>query len=140
MANRMFMGYRIGRNAVRGSFELSHFVEEGTHSMGDETKCFWAGPTITAEDLRRFIEDDTVYRFIWGAMEEYEQTYKFGRLRVVWPSFRMWPRRLAELLGFPKVAAAIAELEVKEHEKRQQAEAEFKVAITERALLRRHSQ
>jgi hypothetical protein len=140
MANRMFMGYRIGRNAGRGSFELAHFVEEGTHSMGDEEKCFWGGSTITAEDLRAFIEDDTVYRVMWDAMEEYDQVYKFGRLRVVCPSFRLWPRRLAELLGFRETAAAIQELEVQEHEKKEQAEAQFKLAVAERALLQQYGQ
>jgi hypothetical protein len=73
-------------------------------------------------------------------MEGYDEQHAFGGVRVVWPSFCLWPRRLAELLGFPKAAAAIAELEVNEHKKRQQAEAEFKLPIAELALLRRDGQ
>ena len=138
MANRMFMGYRLGNNAVRGSFELANFVETGTHVMGDETRCFWAAPTPCGEDLRAFIEEDTVYKLIWGAMEEYQEDYTFGACRVTLTSFRLWARRMAELLGFTKVAAEIEAMEKKMYEEKLKGQAELKLlAVDGDFVLRR---
>lgn len=139
MANRMFMGYRLGQNSVRGSYELAGFVQNGTYVMGEEVRCFWSGPSPCGEDLRMFIKEDTTYQLIWGAMEEYEQEYSFGKCRVSRPTFQLWPRRLAELLRFSKTAAEIEEMEKQVYEEKLKGQAELQLLAAERMLLRRDS-
>jgi hypothetical protein len=74
-SNRMFIGLRMNGHPVRGNFELENFIKEGTITMGDESRCFWIDETFSAEDLRRFLEEDITYQLTWAAMKNYVMEY-----------------------------------------------------------------
>jgi hypothetical protein len=110
MPNRMFIGCRLRGHAVRSSFELEHFIDEGTISIGEESRCFWAGDSLTGEDLRRFFEEDLTYLPFWRVMRKIRETHMIGRRKVEVDGWRLDLLPLAEELGFTETAKGLGEL------------------------------
>lgn len=112
LANRMFAGYRIGDHPIRGAFELDSFVSVGTVSMGDEERNLWQGSELTEDDLVAFLDGDLTMQPAWDSMEVIEQSYLFGDINVVVPTFRLNMLRLAKEYGFEKaIRSMVAERE-----------------------------
>lgn len=110
MANRMFMGYRAGGHPIRGTFELVHFMEQGTVSIRDESLCYWTSSTFASDDLVRYLRDDVVHRPQFASMVEYEEVYEFGNTTVRFQTWKLDLLILANALGFQKTARELKEL------------------------------
>ena len=115
MANRMFIGYRIGGHAIRSSGEFAGFLAKGEIRLGNESRCFWKGDKLSGEDLNDFIEKDITYKPVWASLEEYSQRYSFGTYTVLQASYYLPMLDLAKNLGFTRTAAEIERLERGEH-------------------------
>jgi hypothetical protein len=97
VSNRMFLGLRPSGIPVRGNQELAHFVDEGVLEFRDtgviEESCWevrqWAGESLSAEDLKRFFEDDITYEPHWSSMEPFTSTFEFSDCVVHVPRLRM---------------------------------------------------
>lgn len=116
MSNRMFMGYRIDGHPVRGAYELEHFIREGNISMGDEVFSFWNGSVLSAEDLRRYFEEDLTYVAQWKCMRPFVETYQFDGCTVLVQRLYKDLLELAGEYGFTKTKERILERQA-EYEK-----------------------
>ncbi|MFC1761898.1 hypothetical protein ACFL6U_07430 [Planctomycetota bacterium] len=106
VGNRMFTGYRIDGHAIRASYPLVHFIEEGTLvNQERETICFWAKDEFTGEDLRQYIVEDLIYKTMLDSMEPYIEQYSFGKYSIEFKTYCLNVLALNKNLGFqsPKV-------------------------------------
>jgi hypothetical protein len=113
MSNRMFMGYRIDGHPVRGAYELEHFIREGNISMGDEVFSYWEGNALSADDLRRYFEQDLTYVAQWKAMTPFVETYQFDGCTVCVQRLYKDLLQLTDEYGFAKGREAILEQQAK---------------------------
>jgi len=125
MSNRMFMGYRIDGHPVRGAYELEHFIREGNISMGDEVFSYWEGNVLSAEDLRRYFEQDLTYVAQWKAMKPFVETYQFDGCTVCVRRLYKDLLQLADEYGFAKAREGILEQQAK-----------YEKAVTEFSMLK----
>jgi hypothetical protein len=112
MANRMFMGYRQAGHAVRGSYELMQFIEDGTVSIGEESLCYWSGDELSSDDLVRFLDEDITYTPRFESMVQYDQTYVFDKFAVEVETYKLDLRVLARKLGFSKSVSNLSQIDV----------------------------
>lgn len=110
MSNRMFLGHRINGHAVRGSREIVNQIHSGIVRMNDEEKCLWLDGDFTGEDLRRYIEEDTLIEPVWKAMLPTERTYPLKKYSIKQQSFALDMELLAQNWGFDKTAEQIANM------------------------------
>lgn len=109
MSNRMFIGYRIDGHPVRGSLEMVNIIETGIVRMNDEVHMVWQGDKFTGNDLKRYIEQDTVTKPLFDSMKPHEIKKKFGINEVIQKTFVMDLEYLAKDLGFVKAQQIIAD-------------------------------
>jgi hypothetical protein len=121
MSNRMFMGYRIDGHPVRGAYELESFVREGKISMGDEVFAFWKENECSAEDLRRYFEEDITYVAQWNCMKPFVETYLFDGCTVLVRRQYKDLLELADQYGFVRAREEI----LKQQERYEKAVTEF---------------
>lgn len=105
MSNRMLIGWRQDGHPVRGMYELVRFVEEGTVTIGDESRSLWIGGRLCGEDLRRFFQDDITYTPQWNCMEPFVLRYEFPGCTVEVPRLGINMLKMARELGFAKAEA-----------------------------------
>lgn len=105
MSNRMLIGWRQDGHSVRGMYELLKFVEEGTVTMGEESRSLWLGTQLRGEDLRRFFQDDITYLTQWKCMELFALRYEFPGCVVETPKLGLNMLKMARELGFQKAEA-----------------------------------
>lgn len=98
-ANRMLSGSIYGRHPVRGLFELGSFLHQGGVELLGQTVRMIAGSEVSGEDLRAYIEGDSLHARMFSAMIPYESTYKVGGVEVVRRTFALNVLRLAEEFG-----------------------------------------
>ena len=104
MMNRMFTGYRVGAHAVRGAFEILRQIESGTIALGQEEKCLWQGNEFTGEDLRRFIEDDSLHSLLWKSMVKTREVMPIGQFEVSYETLCLDLKLLSYNAGFSETS------------------------------------
>lgn len=104
MMNRMFSGYRVGTHAVRGAFEIMRQIESGTIALGQEEKCLWQGAEFTGEDLRRFIENDSLHSLLWKSMVRTREVMPIGQFEVSCETLYFDLKLLADNAGFSETS------------------------------------
>jgi hypothetical protein len=125
LSNRMFMGLRVQGHPVRGAYELEHFIDEGTISMGEESHRFWLGNSFTGDDLRRFLEDDITYQPQWSCLRNFEERYQFDGCTVLVERLYLDMLALADHFGFAKARVGLNE-----------QQASFEKAVKEFSLIK----
>lgn len=115
MSNRMFLGHRVNGHAVRGIRDIITQIDSGIISMlvgieDIEEKRFWRGDNFSGEDLRRYIEEDTLIKPVWNAMLPTEKTYPLKEHSIKQKSFALNLELLAKGLEYEKTLEKIAQL------------------------------
>ena len=103
----MFTGYRIGSNAVRGTLEIVNQIDVGTMGMGDEKLNLWEGEEFTGNDLRRFIEDDSLHTLLWKSMRQHHEDIPLGRFKISYETVHLDLKLLADNVGFSKASGIL---------------------------------
>lgn len=98
-ANRMLSGSLFGKHPVRGLFELGSFLHQGGVVLLGQTVRMIAGARVSGEDLRAYIEGDSLHARIFLAMVPHEPVYKVGPIEVMRRTFALNFIRLAEEFG-----------------------------------------
>lgn len=103
MMNRMFSGYRVGTHAVRGALEIMRQIDSGTIAIGEEKKCLWQGIEFTGEDLRRFIEDDSLQSLLWKSMVKTREVMPIGQFEVSYETLYLNLELFSDNVGFRRL-------------------------------------
>jgi hypothetical protein len=103
------MGLRVNGHPVRGAYELEHFVDEGTISMGEESHRYWIGDAFTGKDFRRYLEEDITYHPQWSCLRSYDAKYEFNGCTVLVDRLYLDALALVEHFGFQKAKQELLE-------------------------------
>jgi hypothetical protein len=98
-ANRMLSGSIYGSHPVRALFELGSFLNSGEVTLLGQTVRVIQGTQVAGEDLRAYIEGDSLHARMLSAMVPHDPAYKIGNVTVVRRTFALDLLRVAGEFG-----------------------------------------
>jgi hypothetical protein len=110
-ANRMLSGSVEGGHPVRGLFELISFFNLGGLRMFDQPVSLIRGNVVGSEDLRAYIEGDSLHERMFACMTTYEPEYQVGSQRVRHRSFALNTLKVIQEFELPVQQEILDDLE-----------------------------
>jgi hypothetical protein len=95
----MLSGSTYGSHPVRALFELGSFLNSGEVTLLRQTVRVIQGTQVVGEDLRAYIEGDSLHARMLSAMAPHDLAYKIGNVTVVRRTFALDLLRVAGEFG-----------------------------------------